>query len=219
MLTIQTREIRSCGAGAIAAARRWSGQPSSEGGPHPSTVLLESLVALAHRRPCPRSTRGAHLITRVCATRQIRPPWRGSSPSCMPPETIQGRPDSRPDRRALARRPAGQRGPRARRERPRCEQRRDPGPTWQGRQAPRGRDGPLGLGSTRALAHAAFRPTGRRVVLHLARPHARAAMGARRRSHPTSRGQPSRGRQAAPRAAPAAPCARGEMHARGCRCS
>ena len=55
----------------------------------------------------------------------------------------------------------------------------------------------------------------RRVVLHLARPDARAAMGTRRSPHPTARGGRSCRGEATPRAAPAAPCARGGDVTRG----
>ena len=61
-------------------------------------------------------------------------------------------PAARPDRRALARRPAHPRGARARRGRPGPAPRFTAVAARQGRPAPRGRDGRLGLGATRALA-------------------------------------------------------------------
>ena len=59
---------------------------------------------------------------------------------------------ARPDRRAVARRAADPRGARARRSRSRSASRFAARPPRQGRPAPRGRHGRLGLGAARALA-------------------------------------------------------------------
>jgi len=77
---------------------------------------------------------------------------------------------SRPDRRALARGVADQRGARAERERPGLLPRRGTGPAREGRQTSRGRDRPLGLGAVATLASPARRHAGRRAVLRTARP-------------------------------------------------
>ena len=61
-------------------------------------------------------------------------------------------PAARPDRRAVARRPADPRGARARRGRPGRAPRFAAGAARQGRPPPRGRHGRLGVGAARALA-------------------------------------------------------------------
>ena len=157
----------------------------------PSTVLLD--IAGRRRSPAtlPASHAGRPPTTTACAIRQTHPPWRRSSPSSRRWRRRRGRQTPRADRRALARRPTGQRGPRPSGERPRPKEGRSPGPAWQRRQAPRGRNGPLGLGSTGPLAHIALRASGRRAVLHPARPNPRAALGARRRPQSTPRGSRS----------------------------
>ncbi len=100
------------------------------------------------------------------------------------------------------------RGARLDRERSRPHTRRGVGAPRQGRQAPRGRDGPLGLGAARAVAPGPRRAAGRRAFLCASRTHPRPPLLSRR--DPTAdakRGCGSR-RQAAIRAAPAPPRSR-----------
>ena len=63
-----------------------------------------------------------------------------------------GPPTSSADRAALARRPSDQRSTRPPRERPGSISRCGPRPSWERREAPRGGDGPLGVGAARRLA-------------------------------------------------------------------
>ena len=174
-----------------------------------------SLADVAHRRRCPRSTSDAHPATRVCVTRPTHPASRDHRRHARRWQRRRGRQTSRPDRGALARGPTGQGGTLAGRKRPRSKQRRDPGPTRQRREAPRGRNGPLGLGSTRPLDRPALHAAGQRFVLHSPRPNPRTPVGARRRTHPTSRGRRPGRSEAALRAAPTAPRARCGDVARG----
>ena len=103
------------------------------------------------RRRCPASTRGRPPRNKglryPADPPQRRGDRRGHAPSRRRRRTACARGT---DRRALARRAAHQRGARAHRERPRRAPRRGAGPPRQGRQAPRGRHGRLGLGATRA---------------------------------------------------------------------
>ena len=101
-------------------------------------------------------------------------------------------PAARPDRRALARRPAHPRGARARRGRPGRASRLAAGAARQGRPPPRGRHGRLGLGAARALAPGARRAAGRTAVLRRQRRHARAALGGRRRPLASCAASPAR---------------------------
>jgi len=79
------------------------------------------------------------------------------------------------------------------------------GITRQGRQAPRGRDGPVGLGTARAVAHHPRRAAGRRALLRAPGPHLRPPLLPIRDSRPTPQYRP-RGRGApSVRAAPAQP--------------
>ncbi len=72
---------------------------------------------------------------------------------------------ARADRDPLASRSTGQRSPRPSGNRSRPLHWRDPGQERQGRQAPRGRDGRLGLGPARSMAADPRRPTGRRAAV------------------------------------------------------
>lgn len=65
-------------------------------------------------------------------------------------------------------------------------------PPGQGRQAPRSRDGPLGLGAARALVNAPLHAAGRRAVLRPARTHPRAALDASRSPSTAARRGPTR---------------------------
>jgi hypothetical protein len=124
-----------------------------------------------------------------------------------------------PNGRALACRPTYQRSARAERERPRSEPRRDLGPPRQRRQAPRGRDGPMGLGAAEPLAAAESHAAGRRAVLRASRSDARSPMGARQRPLAAApRRRPSRS-AASVRAPSAAPRSRWRCRAKGSRCS
>lgn len=75
--------------------------------------------------------------------------------------------------RAVACRPSHKRSARTRRDRPRSRPRRDPRAPRQGRQTPRGRNGPLGVGKAAAVDRAAQELARRSVLLHPARIHAR----------------------------------------------
>ena len=101
-------------------------------------------------------------------------------------------PAARPDRRAVARRPADLRGARARRGRPGRAPRIAAGTARQGRPAPRGRHGRLGVGAARAVAPGARRAAGRAAVLRRQRRHARAAVGGRRRALASCAASPAR---------------------------
>jgi hypothetical protein len=90
------------------------------------------------------------------------------------------------------------------------------GPPRQGRPAPRGRHGPVGLGSPAPLARAPAGDAGRPAAVRDRRSDPRPALGERRRPRPAA---PHRleGRCAAPlRAAPAAPRPRRRARPRGC---
>ena len=154
--------------------------------------------------------------TRACAIRPIRRPWRRSCSSCATPAIA---------RTAcacaalivvhVARRASDQRGARADRERPRRRSRRDPGAPRQGRQASRGRHGPVGLGAAAPVAWHRVADPRRPAVLRHRRAHARAAAG-RRAVAPAPAAHRREGRRAAPlRAASAASRARGRDGARG----
>ena len=109
------------------------------------------------------------------------------------------------DHRALACRVADQRSARPAGERSRPDTRRRVGAPRQGRQAPRGRDGPVGLGAARAVAHDPRRAAGWRALLRAPGPHLRPPLLPIRDSRPTAQRRP-RGRGAPPvRAAPAPP--------------
>jgi integrase len=136
-------------------------------------VLLDS----AGRRRSPATMPGYHAG---------RPPRQGHA---VPRRPADGRGDrrrhaphgrgstwvaaSRDDRRALARRSAHSRSPRAGRIRPRPAPRVAARPQRQGRQAPRSRDGRVGLGAPAPMAHCTARAAHRAAVLH----HRRATRG------------------------------------------
>jgi hypothetical protein len=88
------------------------------------------------------------------------------------------------DRRALAHRPPDRRGDGPDRTRPRLGPRLAPGPPGQGRQAPRGRHGRLGLRPAPALARPPGRNASRNALLRDRRPDARKALDPRRRTQP-----------------------------------
>ena len=88
-------------------------------------------------------------------------------------------------RRALARRAENQRSARARRDRHGRPPRSCPHPPRKRRQAPRGRNGRLGMGTTRTLAVPPHPFPGRLVLLRDPRPHRRTQLGSRVRAPAT----------------------------------
>ena len=104
----------------------------------------------------------------------------------------------------------------AARERPRPHPRRRARPTWEGRQAPRGRDGPLGVGPARPVAGDPPRASDRRDVVRDPRSDRRTTLGSVRGAQTVA----SRGRDRRPETAvcapPTATRARSRDGARGC---
>ena len=108
-------------------------------------------VGAVRRRLCPATTRGARRATRVFAIRLILPAWKSHRRHASGRRECPRRSCAWPGRGALARRAENPGGARAHRVRPRRAPRRAARASRQGRQAPRGRDGRLGLATPRPL--------------------------------------------------------------------
>jgi hypothetical protein len=98
-----------------------------------------------------------------------------------------------------------QRGARLGGERSRPNSRRRAGAPWQGRQTPRGWNGPPGLGAARPVARHPRRAAGRRAVLRAPRTHPRPPLLSRRDPHTAAKRRCGGRRQATVRTAPAPP--------------
>jgi hypothetical protein len=133
-------------------------------------------AAVAHRHaaalPCrpAAAQQGDTLPGRSTASRGDR---GGDAPSR---QRRSRRADTRPDRRAVARRASYQRGVRPGRGRPRPRSRRPSRPPRKGRQAPGGRHGRLGLGPASSVARASRADAGRTALLRGQRPYPRATV-------------------------------------------
>ena len=119
------------------------------------------------RRPPPLTGDAAGVPRRSAAAQQGNALPRGSAddPGDRDRDAPRGRrcprpPAARADRRAVARRPAHLRGARACRGRPGSASRIAAGTTRQGRPAPRGRHGRLGVGTARTVAPGPGRAAG-----------------------------------------------------------
>ena len=141
----------------FSAARR--GWPSPFAGHHARSSVRPPVAQqgppLSGRPADRRRVRGRHAHRRPVSARPARPSAH---------------------HRALASRAADQRGPRAGRKRSRPRHRRRACPPWQGRQAARGRYGPLGLAADPAVAGLSSGAARRRLAVRHARADRRAAV-------------------------------------------